>query len=132
MKVIVLSHLRPIVWGSQVRTALNAEKDSSSHWFFSNPEYRFIKRKTALVSFSASQPHRSVLTRPTVFHTGNEVNILISGIAVGGWLLLKYHYVRLNRRNERLWAAMTEKERLEEESLALSKGNKSVLFRFRT
>ncbi len=49
-----------------------------------------------------------------------------------GWFLLKFHYTRLNKNNERKLAAMTEKERSEEESLALSKGNRSVLFRFRT
>ncbi len=47
-----------------------------------------------------------------------------------GWFLLKFHYVAKNKKNERRFLAMTEEERLEEESLALSKGNRSVLFRF--
>lgn len=44
----------------------------------------------------------------------------------------KYYYRRLNEKHERAYAASSEQERLEEDSQAEKKGNRSLTFRYTT
>ncbi|THG95921.1 hypothetical protein EW145_g7878, partial [Phellinidium pouzarii] len=53
-------------------------------------------------------------------------------VALVLWAVLKLYYVRLNARNVRLLAAMTEEQRAQEELVVEKKGNRSVLFKFTT
>jgi len=44
----------------------------------------------------------------------------------------KYYYRHVNRKREREYAALSEQEKLEEDSQAEKKGNRGLRFRFTT
>jgi len=65
------------------------------------------------------------------FRTGNTINIVFAGTSVCMWFALKFFYIRRNRRNAQLVAAMSEDERQMEEEMRTKKGNRSPLFYFK-
>ncbi|TFK19643.1 MFS general substrate transporter [Coprinopsis marcescibilis] len=66
------------------------------------------------------------------FKRGNLINIAFSAVAFFLWFYQKGMYAYRNRRNEALWARLSEQERRAEEEAKETKGNRSVLFRFST
>ncbi|KAJ7682018.1 MFS general substrate transporter [Mycena polygramma] len=66
------------------------------------------------------------------FKRGNSINIAFAGFTTIMWVVQKYYYRHLNRKREREYAALTESEKLEEDSEADKKGNRSLRFRFTT
>ncbi|KAJ6532254.1 MFS general substrate transporter [Mycena vulgaris] len=66
------------------------------------------------------------------FKRGNSINIAFAAFTTILWVVQKYYYRRLNRRNERKYAALNEQEKREEDSQAEKKGNRSLTFRYTT
>ncbi|KAJ7919581.1 MFS general substrate transporter [Mycena leptocephala] len=66
------------------------------------------------------------------FKRGNSINIAFAGFATIMWVVQKYYYRHLNEKHERAYAASSEQERLEEDSQAEKKGNRSLTFRYTT
>ncbi|KAJ7485714.1 MFS general substrate transporter [Mycena latifolia] len=66
------------------------------------------------------------------FKRGNSINIVFSAVSIILWMAQKYHYRRLNKRHELQYAALSEQQKLEEDSHAERRGNKSLKFRFTT
>ncbi|KAJ7668129.1 MFS general substrate transporter [Mycena rosella] len=66
------------------------------------------------------------------FKRGNSINIAFAGFTTILWVVQKYYYRHLNRRNEREYAALNEQEKLEEDSQAAKKGNRSLTFKYTT
>jgi hypothetical protein len=55
---------------------------------------------------------------------------MIAAIAIR--VVQKYYYRHLNKKHERAYAASSQQERLEEDSQAEKKGNRSLTFRYTT
>jgi len=66
------------------------------------------------------------------FHTGNTINIVISGVTAIGWILLKFYYKHKNAANAERLRNMTESERKEQELRDLDAGNRALTFVFTT
>ncbi|KAJ6560144.1 MFS general substrate transporter [Mycena capillaripes] len=66
------------------------------------------------------------------FKIGNSINIAFAGFTTIMWVVQKYYYRHVNRKREREYAALSEQEKLEEDSQAEKKGNRSLRFRFTT
>jgi len=66
------------------------------------------------------------------FKRGNSINIAFAGFTTIMWVVQKYYYRHLNRKNERAYAALSEQEKSEEDSQAEKKGNRSLRFRYTT
>jgi hypothetical protein len=64
------------------------------------------------------------------FRTGNTINIIISGTAVIGWILLKFYYKRKNASNAEKLRNMTEVERKERGLRDVDAGNAALTFMF--
>ncbi|KAK7062360.1 major facilitator superfamily domain-containing protein, partial [Favolaschia claudopus] len=65
-----------------------------------------------------------------LFKRGNSINIAFAGFATIMWVVQKYYYRRLNRKNGRAYAALTEEAKTQEDREAEKKGNRSLTFRF--
>lgn len=76
----------------------------------------------------ASQIYRA--SDSPAFHTGNTINIVLSGAAVIGWLMLKYYYKIRNASNARKLANMTGQQRHEQELRDKDAGNRALTFVF--
>ncbi|KAJ7461924.1 MFS general substrate transporter [Mycena latifolia] len=66
------------------------------------------------------------------FKRGNSINIAFAGFTTILWVVQKYYYRRLNRRNELKYAALSEQEKVQEDRDAERKGNRSLTFRYTT
>ncbi|KAF7335238.1 MFS general substrate transporter [Mycena sanguinolenta] len=66
------------------------------------------------------------------FKRGNSINIAFAGFTTIMWVVQKYYYRHLNKKREHEYAALSESEKLEEDSQAEKKGNRSLTFRFTT
>ncbi|KAF7313504.1 MFS general substrate transporter [Mycena chlorophos] len=66
------------------------------------------------------------------YKKGNSANIAVAGFTLIMWIVQKYYYIHLNRKRERAYAALSEEEKILEQSLVREKGNQSLLFRFTT
>ncbi|KAJ7271247.1 MFS general substrate transporter [Mycena rebaudengoi] len=66
------------------------------------------------------------------FKRGNSINIAFAAFTTILWVVQKYYYRHLNRRNARKYAELTDQQKLEEDREAEAKGNRSLTFRFTT
>ncbi|KAJ7724742.1 MFS general substrate transporter [Mycena maculata] len=67
-----------------------------------------------------------------LFRRGNSINIAFAGFTMIYWIVQKYYYRHLNREHKRKYAELSEQEKLEEDSQAEKKGNKSLTFIYTT
>ncbi|KAK6985143.1 hypothetical protein R3P38DRAFT_3102073 [Favolaschia claudopus] len=71
-------------------------------------------------------------TVASVFKRGNSINIAFAGSATIMWVVQKYYYRRLNRKNGCAYATLNEEAKAREDREAEKKGNRSLTFRFTT
>ncbi|ORY07314.1 MFS general substrate transporter [Basidiobolus meristosporus CBS 931.73] len=64
------------------------------------------------------------------FHRGNWINIALLTAASVLFLCLRAYYVRVNRKREEIWSAMTDSERQHYRDTTEDRGNNRLDFRF--